>query len=318
MAAVLESLRVDGFEALALENDQVRAVVIPELGGRVWSLEDRVRRREWIWHRPGVPLGRPGPDAVYDDVWAGGWEELFPNDGAGLFEGRDLPDHGEWWQTAWRVADHGDGGSARLRLTAELNRRRVVCSKEFSLAADADTLRVTYRIESREAEPFHFLFKQHLPIALTDQCRLVVPGGWVEAVDPSFGTWLATTERFSWPAGPARNGGTVDLRQVPPQSAGAQEFIYLGGLPAGWCGVDDSARGAALRMHYDVARMPYLWLFLAYGGWRDCYTAVLEPCTNMPKDLTEAVARGQSAQLAPGGVFETTVAVQLSSLEKAG
>jgi len=318
MSATIDALRVEGVDALALSNDRVRAVVLPSLGGRVWSLEDRSRGRQWIWQRPGVKPVMPGPDAVYDDVWAGGWEELFPNDATGLFEGRHLPDHGEWWQTPWSVAEQEAGARARLRLTAELTRRRVACSKEFSLDAESDTLRVHYRIESRETEPFHFLFKQHLPIAVTEGCRLAVPGGWVEAVDPSFGTWLASSQRFPWPSVPARQGGVVDLRRVPPASSRSREFVDMGGLPDGWCGVDDAAAQASLRMHFDKVQLPFLWFFLAYGGWRDCYTAVLEPCTNLPKDLTEAVRRNQAARLEPGGVFETVVAVRLSGNMGAG
>ena len=59
-------------------------------------------------------------------------------------------------------------------------------------------------------------------------------------------------------------------------------------------------------------RCRIVWLFLSYGGWRDIYTAVLEPCTNMPKDLADAVRLGQSARLTPGEEFVTTVSVTLS------
>jgi hypothetical protein len=69
-------------------------------------------------------------------------------------------------------------------------------------------------------------------------------------------------------------------------------------------------------MEFDRAQLPYLWLFLSYGGWRDVYTAVLEPCTNVPKDLKEAVRRGQSAWLAPGEEFTTTTIVRLGPLER--
>jgi len=59
-----------GFEVFVLENSQVRASIIPSLGGRVWELLDRVRGRQWIWHRHDVPLAVSSCGSSYDDVCA--------------------------------------------------------------------------------------------------------------------------------------------------------------------------------------------------------------------------------------------------------
>jgi hypothetical protein len=303
---------VDGFDALVLENSCVRATIIPSLGGRVWELTDRVRDRQWIWHREDVPLSVAAAGSSYDDVWAGGWEELFPNDAPGAFEGRTLPDHGEWWGTAWTVIEASEGEEAVVRLTAEMHVRKASCVKEFRLAADSDTIHVSYRIESRESDAFHFLFKQHLPIAITPACELTLPGGRVTAVDPAFGTMLPGPGPFEWPLAQSSDLDHLDLRRMPSPGAD-REFIYVNELPDNWCGVDDMNHGASIRMRFDRWLMPFVWLFLSYGGWRNCYTAVLEPCTNMPKDLTEAVRNGQSARLEAGAVFQTSVAVTLGA-----
>ena len=304
---------VSGHEALSLASRGVRAIVLPSLGGRVWELTDQARARQWIWHRKDVPLARVRSGAVYDDVWAGGWEELFPNDAPGSFQGRDLSDHGEWWTLDWTVEEAQGGVEGYVRLTAETRIRNARCVKELRLRGDADDLVVSYRIESREPEPFHFLFKQHLPVALSDSCRLVLPGGRVTVVDPSFGTLLPGPGPFDWPILEER-GKSVDLSVVPLPSATDREFVYVDRLADGWCGVDDLESGACLRMSFDHRQLPCVWLFLSYGGWRSCYTAVLEPCTNMPKDLATAVQRGRSARLEAGGVFETQVTVSLRGL----
>ena len=87
MTAIVSRGSVGEFETIVLENSHLRAVIIPALGGRVWELEDRIRGRQWIWHREDVPLKASPIGAVYDDVWAGGWEELFPNDAPGMVRG---------------------------------------------------------------------------------------------------------------------------------------------------------------------------------------------------------------------------------------
>ncbi len=303
--------------SIVLANGHLSAVILPGLGGRVWTLDDRRRARQWIWHRPGVPLVACAPGADYDTVWAGGWEELFPNDAAGTFEGRALPDHGEWWTMAWEARHVIDPAGARLTLTTTSQIVKAECSKTFTLAHDAATLAVTYRIRSLEDAPFHFLFKQHLPVRVDPACRLALPGGRMEAVDPAFGTMLPGGGPYAWPLATAPDGRAVDMRVVPPAESRSREFLYLSDLPASWCGVDDLERGASLRMEVDGRAFPYAWLFLSYGGWRDVNTAVLEPCTNMPKELPAAVRLGQSASLAPGEEFVTTVTVRLSGLEDA-
>jgi hypothetical protein len=313
--ARVATARAGQSDAFCLENAHMRVLIVPELGGRVWTLEDLARNRQWIWHRPGVPLVPHRPGAIYDDVWAGGWEELFPNDAPASFEGRDLPDHGEWWATAFRGEPSVDDGGAAVRLTATARTVvRAEYEKQFSLGHDARELKVAYRIRSLEPEPFHFLFKQHLPIAITSACRLAVPGGRVQEVDAAFGTILRGRACPSWP-GPS--GGGVDLRVVPPRDDRTREFLYIRDLPSSWCGIDDLHHGASLRMHFDGRQLPFLWLFLSYGGWRDSYTAVLEPCTNLPKDLAEAVRLGQSGRLDPGAEFATEATVRVSALVSA-
>lgn len=300
--------RLGELDTVVLENDALRAVVIPALGGRIWELEDRARGRQWIWHRySGMPEAPPA-GAAYDDVWAGGWEELFPNDAPGPFEGRELPDHGEWWSASWNVHETT---ADRLSLATTLAVVRARCTKEIRIAGA--TLVVQYRIESAEPEPFHFLFKQHLPVALTPRCRLVLPGGRAQPVDPAFGTLAGSGGAFDWPRA-IGEAGAVDMSRVPDAGSRAREFLYLRDLPEPWCGVDDPGSGASLRMRFDPAALPYVWLFLSYGGWRDCYTAVLEPCSNLPKDLAEAVRLRQSARLEPGGEFMTQVSVTVAPL----
>ena len=302
---------VGPFESIVLENQYLRAVIIPELGGRVWELEDLKRGRQWIWNR-GIECLRAEPvGSNYDDSWAGGWEELFPNDAPGSFEDRQLPDHGEWWAKPWHISRSSVGEVASVRLSVSLSTINVACSKEYQLDADNAILKVIYSICSCESKPFHFLFKQHLPILITPDCRLSIPRGRVTAVDPSFSTIVPNQDEFDWPF--VRNGDAVtDLRRIPHQASRQQEFLYVKNLVAPWCGVDDIQRRASIRMNFNSNDFPFVWLFLTYGGWRGYYTAVLEPCTNLPKCLSEAVRLRQSARLDPGQEFTTSVSIVLS------
>lgn len=201
---------------------------------------------------------------------------------------------------------------AAVRLRLEGGALKTRCEKLIELGADSGQITIRYRIENLEPEPIYFLFKQHLAVAVTPSHRVELPGGMMTPVDLGFSTRLGASGPFSWPQGLDKAGRPVDLSLLPPAKENHREFIYVESLPQGWCGVRDEASGRALRLDFSNEAFPYTWLFATYGGWRDLYTVVLEPCTNMPKDLNEAFRRGRCAELASQSSFETSVTVTLS------
>ena len=138
--------RVGEFPGIRLQNSELDVTVLPTLGGRIWSLRQKRTDVEWIWHRPGVPLSVASAGTAYDDHWAGGWEELFPNDAPGSFEGRELPDHGEWWSNPWdwEIVE-ATARRASIRLTRQGEVIRTECEKWLILESGASSLTLRYR-----------------------------------------------------------------------------------------------------------------------------------------------------------------------------
>lgn len=277
------------FDGLELENEHLRLRVLPARGGKVTSILDRSADREWIWD-PGGDRRQAGLGDDYDENWQGGFEELFPNDSPTQIAGYDLPDHGELWSAEWAVVDASDV-EVVLRVTGPVT--GVVVTKSFDL--DGSTVSVRYRLEHRGAERLPFLFKLHPAIAVDQDCRIELPGGRVEAVDPAFSRLLEGSGPWPWPGPPE-----ADLERCRESASGLQEFVYVRDLPDGWCAVTDERLGRRLRLSYDMSDFPFCWLFITYGGWRGHEVVVLEPCTNYPKDLHEAVGKGTTAWLEPG------------------
>lgn len=308
-----EKIAVSGHPAICLQNGIVRADIIPGLGGKIWNLYHLPSQTQWLWHNPKVGLKAVGPADGYDDHWSGGWEELFPNDAPCRFQGRDLPDHGEWWSRGWEAEIlESSPAQASVRLVLKSRSMKALCEKRIELTAGSSCLKVYYRIENLESEPIHFLFKQHLALAVTPSHRLELPGGLVWPVDLGFSTRLGAIGPFAWPQGKDKEGRSVDLSVMPAPEEGHREFVYVQDLSEGWCGVYDRATGRRLRLEFKREVFPFTWLFTTYGGWRGLYAAVLEPCTNMPKDLDEAFRLGRCARLNPKQSLETAVGVVLT------
>src|SRR5262249_644497 len=69
-----------GLRAVVLENRFLRLVILPEAGGKIWQITYKPRDADLLWNNPEIAPGRLPAHSLYDDVWSGGWDELFPND----------------------------------------------------------------------------------------------------------------------------------------------------------------------------------------------------------------------------------------------
>ncbi|MBI5201910.1 MAG: DUF5107 domain-containing protein [Elusimicrobia bacterium] len=300
---------LSGREQWRLDDGRLRVELLPALGARVWTLHDLEHGVQWVWRSPKVPLKAAAPGANYDENWAGGWEELFPNDALGDFDGRALPDHGEWWSRAWTAEEAEQDGRPAVRMTLETRSVPAKCEKIVWLAKDRKAVRVRYRIANAGKTELRFMLKQHLALAIEPGDRLELPGGALRAVNPDFSTRLGSAGPFEWPNGLDKSGRPVDVSAMPPRGRD-KEFVYVCDLVDGWAGVRRGER--RLRMRFDKTVFPHCWFFMDFGGWNGLYTAVLEPCTQWPKDLNEAAAAGRVAALAPGQTLETEVEVELA------
>lgn len=290
-------------ETSILTTDRLAVTVAPALGGRITEITDLENGRQWLWRNSRVPLG-PVPDGShYDDVWQGGFEELFPNDAPTDLGGLDLPDHGELWSSRWDIVEEHEDG---ITLTIDGPVTGVNVTK--SLEVENGKLSIRYRLSNDGGRPLPHMFKLHPAMAVNEHCTLDLPGGIVEKVEDGFGNLLADgTGEAEWPT-------VGDLDRCRPQSSETNEFVYVSSLAEGWCGVTDAAAGSWIRFDYPLEVFPFTWLFITYGGWNDHNVVVLEPCTNYPKDLHLAVANGTSAELISGVPIEFEVIVTVGSI----
>src|SRR5260370_21274909 len=96
----------EGFAVYVLSNQKVEIAVVPELGAKIISLKNLETGREWMWHPPGgLKLFRNRPDDDFSKSPLVGVDECLPTIAPCSWRGRDLPDHGELWNTPWSV-DH--------------------------------------------------------------------------------------------------------------------------------------------------------------------------------------------------------------------
>lgn len=283
---------------ISLENAKIRLIIRPDLGGRIDQLQDLITGREWLWHPPDydkqtrtLAIGES-----FDQHWSGGWDEIFPNDAAGPFQGRNLADHGELWSQDWQVIAKTENS---ITLQYQCQTVPVQVQKKIQVHETLPEAQIDYWLQNQSYDRIPFLFKQHAAIAIEAGDEIILPACLIEPVDLGFSKIIGQHEKTCFPTALDRDGKPIEVNQIPPASSKLQEFYYSSDLAIGHCGIRNQKSQSLLIFSFDRADFPYVWVFQSYGGWQGHYVIVLEPCTNIPWDLEVAQQNGTCAILEP-------------------
>lgn len=296
---------------IPLENPFMRVSVRPDLGGRIDQITDRRTGRDWLWHPSHYDSNQTRSLTVgssFDQHWTGGWDEVFPNDAAGHFQGRNLVDHGELWSQSWQVIEQSGRG---VKMAIHCQTVPAAFEKTLVLDEKEPTLRIHYLIRNLSDETVPFLLKLHPAIAIEEGDELLMPSCQVEPVELGFSRIIGRPGLTRFPKALGADGSEVFINRMLARSSQSREFFYCSDLERGECGVKNARTGSALMMRFDRTHFPFVWSFMSFGGFDGHYVLVLEPCTTKPYDLAAAWQQGTVAVLPPSDVTELDLEVHL-------
>lgn len=298
-----------GFEALALENERLRIVVLPQLGGKIVSLFDKLNTYEWLVEpmRPLRPLVY-GADFVSQDM--SGWDEMLPTITACCWDGALLPDHGEVWSVPWQVEPSTNALSLSVAGTAlpyQLTRR-------IRLSAE-NVLEFAYTLFNPAASQLPFLWAAHPQFAADSTTRLILPDEVeylvnVIAADPA---WGAAGSSVSWPTAEALDGQAWTLDRVGPANQHTcRKFYVAPEQPVSWAALKHGQSKSRLRLEWDTAELPYLGIWVDEGAYNSRPAVALEPSNGYYDNLVKAVDHHRCGCLKPGSRCAWTLRVVLN------
>ncbi len=312
-ARVTQGWSLNNSPAFILENRALRATILPELGGHVLELIDKVGDRNLLWANPRTSP-RPAPyGANFDDWWSGGWDEIFPTGDQAMFHGERLPYMGELWSVPWTAEVGTTDDRAWIFATGLATMAPARLERTLELRDDEPVLRVHYRLTNLDVRPLPFLWGIHPSFAVSPAHRIDAPAREMRVGVSSGPVMGVVGSTYDWPSqpDPTAADGLRDVRCVLPASNAVFGGHWATNLAAGWLALTDTAtrRGVALTFPVDV--FPHAWLWQVYGGWRGHHHLCLEPWTGFPMQLEEAQEAGRARALAPGESLEADVAFVL-------
>jgi hypothetical protein len=295
-----------GLRTVVLENRLLRLVVLPEAGAKIWQISYKPYDTDLLWNNPRIPPSRLPGNSRYDDVWSGGWDELFPNDEIALIDGESYPDHGELWSGNWEAEPFSSAEEVGVRMRYVTPISSIEVEKTIRLRPDQSRIEFHHRFTNRGRTAFPFLWKLHPAMAVSPQHRIDFPPMQVVLESGFPGTLGGGAETADWPFIKTA-AGDVDLRRITCEDARQLYFFYGTAMQGNWCALTNSATGLSCGLQFDSTVFPNCWLFATYGGWRNYNVAVLEPSTGYPLNFEVMRAAGRQRSLAPGETLQTDV-----------
>jgi galactose mutarotase-like enzyme len=182
---------------------------------------------------------------------------------------------------------------------------------EKRLHLHASALEIHSRIHNQEDVPVPFLYALHPLLAIDPGDRIVLPPEVStmrieSSLHNRVGTLGAT---IAWPK-PGATRSALDLSRAEDVSAGTAEMLYTERLQSGWCGLYRARHGQGMCLRFDPHLLPYLGLWLCFGGWPEDksqplqHAVAFEPTVAPRGTLASALESHQAPVLAAHESFE--------------
>jgi Domain of unknown function (DUF5107) len=289
---------INGVEILTLENEQLAVSLAPALGGKILSVYNKELCKEFVWTNKDLIISTNPPGSDYDSNFFGGIDELIPNDLPETIDSINYPDHGELWTTPLQSEVIGN----EIKVHGKLGLSGLYYGKTVHLDKEHPVIILDYNIKNEAGQLRHFLWKLHAALNIAPGDKLETAAVRGQVIDPAYSRFT-TLREFNWPA--IEN---MDASLVPGNNK-TMDFFYLSDIPFGEMKMISGEEEHLFSYRYDNSVFPYQWYFASYGGFLNHYTAILEPCTNMPMSVKEAKEKNQCAFLQPGEALTTTVRI---------
>jgi hypothetical protein len=304
------------FRPVVLENEILRLVVFPELGAKIYDLVYKPINQNILWHNPAVKPCKVSPNSPFDDVWCGGWDEILPNDAPCVVAEKHYPDMGDVWSIPWNYSLTHDQNSVTLRTSVTSPLTSCMLTRLLTIRDGHHRVELRYMLKNVGREPVQVLWKLHPAFAINETCSIEIPAR-TGIVDPRYRyLYSESSSTYEWPNAIDIEGRQIDVSRVPSITVGTCVLHYVTDLQDGIVKFRNPRSNTIVTIRFPKDIFNNVWLFLAYGGYRSLYTAVIEPSTSYPYDLGQAIQEGHSAHLDPDQEIDCAVEVELHTLDE--
>jgi galactose mutarotase-like enzyme len=281
--------QLQGFEVFVLANEDVELAVVPALGAKIISLKNLRTGREWLWHpQAGLKLFQNQAGADFSHSPLVGIDECFPTIASCSWRERELPDHGELWNTPWTV-DQAAWEKAILKTRVRLTISPFTFERTIEL--QGNVVSVSYKLNNFGASEESFVWAIHPLLRLQPADQLELPDSTRELLPAT--DWLDAVE------------------SVIPKTKQAKIFAMP--VSEGFAAIANQETGDRLEFAWNPAENNALGLWLTRGGWHGHHHFALEVTNGDTDTLATAGPLNRCGVIAPAANLEWQLELKLGS-----
>ncbi|HKJ30246.1 MAG TPA: hypothetical protein VKA34_00395 [Balneolales bacterium] len=305
----------NGYEYFSIDNDHLKLSFIPSLGGKMAELNSKKTGTQFL-QEPQSQYKTASYGDPFENYDTSGFDECFPTiedthfsiNGSEEQEEIFLPDHGELWSRPWNYDVDGD----RVKLSIQGVRLDYEFSKEISL--HDNKIQISYSVKNNADFGFAYLWSAH-PLLN------VQPGNQVYLADPIEEVFLNGTsdeklgdygDILPWPF----LDNETNYSEVQQKKLNSAVKVFTHRLKKGCAGIYKPKTDESLVYHFDTNEIPFLGIWLCYGGWPDHtdnkhLTVGLEPTNGRPDSVQKAKDRKECPFLEAGATDTWTLTIDI-------
>jgi len=183
------------YRTVVLENEYLRLIILPELGGRLWRVIHKPTGDDLFYHNPVVMPSPWGPEDMR------GWFAL-----GGIEWGLPVAEHGYAWGTPWEVVSlQDDGQRAAVTLALPDDGQVLGATIKISLAAGGAAFTLTPTITNVSDEAVRFAFWHSAALAPgqdntpSAETRFIIPADNVAVHSTADAALPGMGHTLTWP-----------------------------------------------------------------------------------------------------------------------
>ena len=303
----ITQIKWKGLYACCLENELLKAVFLPQCGGKTVSLVYKPADFEAAaqTYRPYLQIKYP--QIPFDEGDASGFDEAFPTiieaAGGEKTDNGFYMDHGEIWRAPFEVQVCDE----RLEMFYESYSNAYVYRKTVWL--EQNRLCFAIYIENLRERVFPCTWTFHGLMRYEEDMRLFYPDEVTRFLNVENSKELGMNGTF-W-----QTDAGYDFTKVPPRVADT-ELKYYAAEPVreGRCGYIYPSQHVRCTLEYNADSLPYLGMWITAGKFRGDYNCAWEPSNGFYDGIETAVKNGKYTRLKKGEPLEITYSLRLETI----